>query len=118
VNAPVPRSMEPTRLQQSVLDFCLKTQEEKGYFPPLREIAKAFGWNQAGAASSHLNGLVRKGKLERFMHGKQYRWRFIPGPTRESEAVALLRRAVEGKVEWNGEFMLLHEIKIFLANQQ
>lgn len=116
MNQPAPRSTEPTKLQQDVLNFCRRIQDAKGYFPPLREIATAFGWNQPGAAKSHLSMLVVKGKLERYMHGKQYRWRFPPGPTPESEAVALLRRAVnDSKIEWNGSFMLLHEIKAFLA---
>lgn len=85
------RTMEPTELQQDVLNFCHKSQAENGYFPTLKEICTAFGWSQNGAATYHLNRLVQKGKLEIAEGAKRTRWRF---PIGKEEA----KRAAIGKV--------------------
>lgn len=54
-----------TEKQTAVLQFIIGHQEETGYAPSVREIARHFGFRSPKAATDHLAALERKGWLAR-----------------------------------------------------
>lgn len=58
-------SKEPTKRQQSVLDFIRKHLIEKGFPPTVREIAAHFGFASPLSAQLHINALIKKGLLKK-----------------------------------------------------
>lgn len=55
---------ELTQRQQQILDFLATTQQQRGVFPSLREIAAHFRFRSMNAAADHVRALRRKGVLE------------------------------------------------------
>lgn len=53
-----------TRRQRQILDFLAATQQQRGVFPSLREIAAHFRFRSMNAAADHVRALRRKGALE------------------------------------------------------
>jgi len=60
-----PRSLQPTKKQQAVLEFIKKQIIRNGFPPTVREIAGHFGFASPLSAQLHINALVEKGCLER-----------------------------------------------------
>ena len=51
--------------QQSIYDFIVRFQEDKGYPPSVREICKGVGLSSTSTVHGHLSRLERKGYLQR-----------------------------------------------------
>lgn len=54
-----------TAKQAAILRYLQQYQEADGYFPSIREMQAAFGYKSTNSVIGHLNGLERKGYLER-----------------------------------------------------
>ncbi|GBE04068.1 lexA repressor [bacterium BMS3Abin09] len=59
------RSKEPTKKQQSVLEFIKAHLIEKGFPPTVRETAAHFGFASPLSAQLHINALIKKGFLKK-----------------------------------------------------
>jgi repressor LexA len=51
--------------QREILDLILRTVQERGYPPSVREIGEAVGLNSPSTVHSHLSSLVKQGYLRR-----------------------------------------------------
>jgi len=51
--------------QREILDLILRTVQERGYPPSVREIGEAVGLNSPSTVHSHLSALVKQGYLRR-----------------------------------------------------
>lgn len=60
-----PRSKEPTKRQQAVLEFIKAHLIEKGFPPTVREIAAHFGFASPLSAQLHITALIKKGFLKK-----------------------------------------------------
>ena len=65
MNMTPPRSKEPTKKQQAVLEFIKAHLIEKGFPPTVREIAAHFGFASPLSAQLHITALIKKGFLKK-----------------------------------------------------
>ncbi|HEX9856414.1 MAG TPA: transcriptional repressor LexA [Acidimicrobiia bacterium] len=56
---------ELTARQRQILDYILRTVEDRGYPPAVREIGEAVGLSSPSTVHSHLSALVRSGYIRR-----------------------------------------------------
>lgn len=86
-----------TPKQKNVLDFILKSTEEKGYAPSQHEIAKHFGFNSLGTVQNYLVRLQRQGVLSKTWNGKRTLQALTIPPTSESLELPLLGKVAAGR---------------------
>ena len=61
----MPTSNRATKKQQQLLEFVQKFTIEHDYSPSYREIMSALGYKSVSTVASHVEGLIKKGFLER-----------------------------------------------------
>jgi SOS-response transcriptional repressor LexA len=61
---------ELTREDRDILKYMRRHIRENDSMPTVRELADAFGWKSPTTALNRINGLIRKGHLERVKTGK------------------------------------------------
>jgi repressor LexA len=69
---------EITERQKEILRFIVKTTEDSGFPPTIREIGGAFNITSTNGVNDHLKALERKGYLSR---GEQKSRSFVPTPS-------------------------------------
>lgn len=57
-----------TKMQKKIYDFIVKTQEEEGYSPSVREIAAALDLKSPSTAHFHVKNLEARGFIRRTQH--------------------------------------------------
>lgn len=113
-----------TPRQEEVLDYLLRTLEQKGYPPSIREICDALGFSSTRGALRHLEALERKGYISRASGARAIR---VRETLREAAAYLPLvgevpagpLRYASGEVEgwipvparWSGEGRFLLRVK-------